>query len=225
MTRAKVVAALAALALVAGAGPAWSHGQADYYPNRWTNLTPQWFFDDDFPDGNKRARVRDGLAQWNGRNLPLQFAEVGEREAGFDPATDCPAPGNAMFWQDIPDGMGALAITWTCAGGGEIVNSSIVFDSSRSWYDGVGDAADGFLNQICSLPPGCENDLWSVASHEWGHMTGFSGPFEDGHFDPNADICQSDPGPQHTMCPFLEIGTERLRTLEVHDIHTFEGSY
>ena len=228
--RRKVLVSLAAAAVLLTLLPssASAHAQADYYPTRWLNGgTRTWFFDDGFPTGNKRARVRDAVAAWNNLNQTLTFTEGASADSGFDYVNSCPptAGVNAIHWRNIPDGQGALGITYTCSIGTEIYSTNMEFDSSRSWYDGTGDAPDGFANQICSLPPGCEWDIWSVAAHEWGHMTGFNGPFADGHFDPASDLCQSSPGPEHTMCPTIEIGTERLRTLELHDRHTFENSY
>jgi hypothetical protein len=75
------------------------------------------------------------------------------------------------------------------------------------WYTGTGDAPD------------CCFDVWSVATHEWGHMTAFFG-----HFDEGGSICPDDSS-RHTMCPTIKAATERQRTLELHDYHTFEAAY
>lgn len=98
----------------------------------------------------------------------------------------------------------------------------MVFDRDEDWYTGTGDANDGFLNLCIG---GCQSDLWSVATHEVGHMTGFvGGPNGDGHFDQN-DPEGTCTGEVHTMCPSYEGGSEHFRTLEVHDRHTFTAAY
>lgn len=224
-----VLAAMAVAMLVAGfAVRADAHSAADYYPRRWQRqLNQDWAFTASFPTGAKRDRVRNGIAQWNNLGEPQQWREVSQR-TDYNPDVCPPTYGmNSIHWRNIPDdSVGALAYVQRCtfSGSTEIYSANMVFDSSRSWYDGTGDAPDGFANQICSLPPGCENDFWSVASHEWGHMTGFSGPFHNGHFNNSETICAGNDG-QHTMCPAIEIGTERMRTLEDHDRHTFQNSY
>ena len=75
------------------------------------------------------------------------------------------------------------------------------------WYSGTGDA------------PANDVDTWSVASHESGHATGFYG-----HLEYPSSICQNDSS-MRTMCPVYHDGTERQRTLEDHDYHTFENAY
>ena len=208
--------------------PALGHDGATYFPARWqVDLRPDWSFTSTFPGGDWRARVRDGVTQWNLAGQPLVWEQIGQR-ADFNPDV-CPgtAATNAVHWRNIPDNTGALAYTTMCRYANNpqrMWSANIVFDSSRNWYTGTGDAPDGLFNNICALPPDCQWDAWSVASHEWGHASGFNGPFDSGHFNRNESICESNSS-QHTMCPSLSIGTERMRTLEVHDRHTFDNAY
>jgi hypothetical protein len=223
-----VLATALALVVPFAAQPAAAHTVADYFPRRWkVDLRPDWSFTAGFPGGDWRSRVRDGVNQWNNRNQPLVWEERAQR-ADFNPDV-CPATAgtNAIHWRDIPDDEAALAYTSSCTYGSDpsrVWSANIVFDSSRNWYTGTGDASDGFLNNACFLPPDCKWDAWSVASHEWGHASGFSGPFDEGHFSEGDAICP-DSDARETMCPGIYIGTERQRTIEAHEIHTFEGAY
>ncbi len=45
-----------------------------------------------------------------------------------------------------------------------------------------------------------------------------------GHFCEGAEIC-ADNSDQHTMCPYYRPGSERWRTLEEHDKHTYQAAY
>jgi hypothetical protein len=69
-----------------------------------------------------------------------------------------------------------------------------------------------------------EEDFEGVAAHEAGHTTGFWGMYADCHFDPNGDYCPFTSA-RHTMCPSQEDGSASFRSLEEHDIHTFQNAY
>lgn len=224
IVRRTLIIGAASLLLCATTVQAFAHDANGYYPSKWQgDLTQDWFFTEGFPGGAKRDRVRDGVSQWNNLNQPMTFTEAAQRP-DFDPMV-CPDAGtNGIHWRDLPDANRQLAVTFRCTIGAQLTSTNMIVDSTRNWYDGVGDAPDGFLGRICSLPPDCQWDFWSVSSHEWGHMTGFFGPFRMGHFNPGENICNSNSS-QHTMCPDTRIGTERLRTLEPHDRHTFETAY
>lgn len=63
----------------------------------------------------------------------------------------------------------------------------------------------------------------STAAHEWGHWTGWFGP-DGAHYAEDGDECPSNSS-RHTMCPRLPDGTTYMRSLESHDIHTFNDAY
>lgn len=219
------VLALVLLILTLGTSPASAHTGSTYYPKRWvTKVAQDWFFTATFPTGDWRARVRNGASQWNGVNQPMKFTEVAQR-SNFDPYKCPPTYGtNGIHWRNYDGRDGALAITGMCSTATELYSTNLTFDSSEDWYTGTGDAPDGFqVGTACVVGP-CKVDAWSVASHEWGHMTGFDGPYDVGHFSRSEAICADDGG-QHTMCPSIKKGTERQRTLETHDRHTFDAAY
>lgn len=197
-----------------------AHDAATYYPKRWvTSQTQNWSFTGTFPGGDWRTRVRDGLAQWNSLNQPMRFTEVSQR-SDFDPYV-CPSTygTNGVHWRKYD---GSIAFVNQCSNSREMVSTNLVFNSSEDWYTGTGDAPGGFLG-FCSIGT-CQTDAWSVSSHEWGHMTSFGGSIDGGHFSRSESIC-ADNGGQHTMCPLVRDGTERMRTLETHDRETFDGAY
>jgi hypothetical protein len=105
-----------------------------------------------------------------------------------------------------------LAATQVCRSGNcpgpgcQITRGMIHFDTSKPWYTGVGDA------------PATKYDLWSVSTHEFGHVTGFGMNEAPDHF--TGTIC-----PEQTMCGAASFGSENQRTLDTHDIHTFQGAY
>ncbi|HEX7169063.1 MAG TPA: hypothetical protein VF230_18945, partial [Acidimicrobiales bacterium] len=67
-------------------------------------------------------------------------------------------------------------------------------------------------------------DVWAVASHEFGHVTGWGGE----HYTPAPDagvLCDEGSQQKHTMCPGIATSNQRMRTLEAHDIGTFNNAY
>lgn len=227
MTRTrKWLLVLTAVAVASMAVPqALAHTTTTYYPAYWqVDLRPDLRFTTSWPTGAHRDRVNDAVAQWNGRGQPMAF-DRGTDRSNVN-INVCPTANEIpMTWTDIPDSEGALAYFMGCSytsNPSRLASGNVVFDSSRKWYTGTGDAGDGFLNLFSSL--GGEYDLWSVLTHELGHATGFAGPFEEGHFDSNESICD-DNDAQHTMCPGLKAGTERKRSTEPHEEHTFDARY
>lgn len=155
-----------------------------------------------------RDRTNDGINQWNSQNQAMTFTRVADY-SDFDPTVCPPSYQKNGIHRRSRDGRGnVLAVTYTCvfAGTNELYSFQVVYDQDEFWYISNGDASDDTM------------DLWSVASHELGHATGF------GHFGSNESICGNDSG-QNTMCPTYYIGTERMRTLATHDIHTFSAAY
>lgn len=214
-------------AIAIWAPPSNAHSAADYYPSYWQRDTSvNWRFEAGFPTDAYRSRVKDGIAQWNNLNQTMSFVQQAEANYSFSPLASCPSnyQQNAMWWQLIDGKGGIYASTNRCFyndGSNELYSANVVFDKEENWYTGTGDADDGFF--FCIILD-CEIDVWSIASHELGHAAGFAGPYDNGHFDSNAPICE-DNEDQHTMCPFYVRGSERVRTLEEHDWHTFSNRY
>jgi hypothetical protein len=69
-------------------------------------------------------------------------------------------------------------------------------------------------------------DLWSVASHEFGHAAGWTGRHYGKDEDPErSSICNSGNVNRQTMCSIIYTGSESVRTLGRHDRHTFRRVY
>ena len=80
-------------------------------------------------------------------------------------------------------------------------------------------------------PPDNTWDLESAMAHEFGHATGRSegGPGDDGHFGDGWDVCpdkyESNEAYRHTMCPTVQDGRKVMRSLEWHEISSFNQAY
>lgn len=196
------------------APPARAHSSATFYTDKWaSSIDVNYGFSTNFPMGNHRARVTTGKNAWNnaaGSTEPDFF--------GFNPdgnyffGDPCRSPdGNGVLWFNRP-AMTLAEVKLCASASGRIQRFSLAFDPGagdygRSWYTGTGDA------------PSDTYDLWSVAAHEFGHVTGFWG-----HFGEGGTLCAND-NSRHTMCPNIPPGTERQRTLQEHDTHTFDNAY
>jgi hypothetical protein len=190
-----------------------AHTASTYYPNRWQTTSQVWNFTQGFPTGAFRTRVRDGVAQWNNIGANFRFNEGGQ-VANYS-STTCPTSGrNGVHYRTIDGSGGTLAETLMCFGAGAMSSANIAFDSQESWYTAT------------LVPTGSQRDAWSVATHEWGHATGFYGPYANGHFNPAESICTA--GSPQTMCPTYVPPTAtdpKMRTVSGHDTHTFSAAY
>lgn len=86
----------------------------------------------------------------------------------------------------------------------------MIFDNDPPlpWYFGDNEVPDGRV------------DLEAVATHEFGHATGFFDHFNDG-----SDECPNGPA-MHTMCRSYRLDAQAAwRSLEGHDIHTLLNTY
>lgn len=200
-----------------------AHAVADYYPHKW-NATPLAPAVVRYEFGNlpslgtnaatdEFASIEWGHQQWNARGQSLTFVTDGQENlVNWRPGCGQTFMDNWIYQRTI-DGVGnILAETIFCylnaTGSGH--SFSITFDGSESWYILDGDA------------PPTQIDLRSVATHEFGHAAG-----QTAHWDDNGDpmnLCL-DSSAEETMCRFYYPGTERQRTLELHDGHTFDAAY
>lgn len=219
-----LVSYLATVALSFGAA-ATAHTPSTYFTQKWgfNEYRQTWAFTAGFPVDSWRDRVRDGVRQWNVIGEPVQFNEVAQ-VGNFTPpgpaGGKCPPVGsNTIHWRSH-DGLGGVyAYVMPCVyvyngqASSTLANVTMVFDLGESWYIGTGDA------------PGNQTDLWSIATHEWGHAIGYTGG-DRGHFSGLSLEClQPQPIYNQTMCPSYPSGQEYFRSLEVHDRHTFQGAY
>ena len=210
-----ITAGLLGLLLVIGVmSPGSAHDNSVYYPSFWqSNLSVHWKFEEVFPSTALRDRVKDGAQEWTSLSPVMNFVKDSGDYANFA-FTSCPNTyqKNGVHWENIDGANGTWGSTRRCLIGiNEIFTTQIRFDSSESWYTGTSTSV-----------PSTQYDAWGAAAHEFGHATGFSGPYANGHFDPNAAICS---GVIHTMCPTMGKGTWTRRTLEEHDVHTFTNQY
>lgn len=91
-----------------------------------------------------------------------------------------------------------------------ITRFTITFDSTGTdWYSGSGS------------PPSTQMDLYSVAVHEFGHATGWTGHWNQQGWP---QFCQ-DADTYQTMCSGNAPGRIRWRTLGEHDIDTWHAAY
>lgn len=226
MTRrpARGVAAVVAAGLVAlvvfAPGPAGAHGTAEFFPRRWVrDKVVEFKFTPSVPLATgAREAVRSGARQWSNLGQPMRFVDAGAYSADYDVRSCGTYQRNGIHFRSIDGpslqqpGVNVVAETRTCAfsGTGELYSFQMVFDNAEPWYVGTGDAAP---NQV---------DLWSVATHEFGHAAGFAKHLDqDG--DPNG-LCTNTPAEQ-TMCALTYPGSEAQRSLADHDKHTFSAAY
>lgn len=203
---------------------ALAHDIGTYYPILWkTDRSQEYQFTTSFPALTFRDRVTDGFIAWNQLGEPVTFSR-GANTSDFDPAVCPPTYGkNGIHWRAIdgpfdpstspPSGVVSAQVQ-TCyftQQGTELYSANMSFDSAEAWYTGTGATPDGQI------------DMWSVASHEAGHMTGWSGHYDDFQVDPA--MCDYGSDFHQTMCKAHVIGTVRGRTLEAHDTHTFGDAY
>jgi hypothetical protein len=241
-TALKLLAALASFAILAllacGTRGAEAH-TASFYP--WWYAVGiddvPVYFDSGFPGGRYRNRVVDGARQWTnvGRRMYFKVHRSPSIKSDADKPGDtaeagyCPTPERdgrrvgMIHWSAIdgPGGtFGQTGMCWKGEPGTKSVKSfRIYLDRSEPWYSGTGDS------QVRYHRSGrVENrlDLWSVATHELGHATGWYG-----HWDGRAAFCSlaSEPGTFRTMCPGYLPGYERQRTLSGADKHVFRSQY
>ena len=215
-----------------------AHPANEWYGAKWKSGTldgvamdkdVDWRFVDNFPIGdNSRARTRDGASQWSSRGTSLTF-NFQWNEPDYD-ALDWGVCSDhyqrdKVGWGDFGDAgyslSEPLAVVSTCVFSSDrtvLWSFKMKVNNDAPWYTGTGDV------------PNNRSDMWSVMSHEFGHAGGrIKGGDGSGHFEEWWDVCP-DPGSgngwdRHTMCPSVFEGTNMMRSLEQHDVDTFQGAY
>lgn len=201
------------------ATPSSAHDADTYYPEHWNfNEDVNYYYDPPVPD-SFRPQINEGFNKWSDRagGEAPNFNPQGVRQME-GPYTKCGGP-NGVFYRNVnSDGYGnSIGLTGLCVQYDRVEGFSMVFDTEpdygpgTAWYAGDGTVPDNRW------------DIQSIATHEAGHSTGFSGGWT-GHF-PEGSTCE---GPdRQTMCPGSTeaAGTKYIRTLEAHDVHTIEAAY
>lgn len=225
MKRFRFPAFMALVLVLAGvlvpSAPAAAHPYSLYFTQgMWTDdATISYGLNQGFPGGDFANRMYDGKNHWNN-------ADTGQEPQTYWTLTDYIPYGSfsnpcglatggnnrgVLFWIDLDNlGSGVAGATLACKSGSTWIKASMAIDSDQPWYPGT----DGV--------PGTHLDLWSVATHEFGHWNGFWVHWAEGM----AGICPPAwDSNRHTMCPSISPGTYVQRHTKTHDIHTFQGAY
>ena len=219
MRKARLALALTCLAvLFLSERASASHpGNGTTYPVGWQERAINLYFSGPYWSsiGNIRARAENGASQWNGRASTGGFTfYAGTATLGSNTCNGLNV--NGVFWEGLDGGTGGvLGEIRTCRYPGQyyrIESVNLVFDGAQSnWYTGT------------LTPATSEHDLWSTASHEFGHATGFF--LTSGNHWNNIDstLCTSSLT-LHTMCSGV-IGSTSRRDLATHDLYAFQDRY
>jgi len=203
----------------AGAGsPASGHSTDTYLNLLWSAAdlpNVGWKFHTNVPTGAVRNRIIESNDPWDATTANINLVKQSGNGRAF--SNDCNDYGqeeNVVYWRNISN----YGVTAQCyfAESLRMHHFTLSLDSGVKWQTGTNDP-----NQF-------EIDLLSIAIHEFGHGGGWS------HFF-LGDTC-STTGPYsdwNTMCatidvldpPGSELGKKFRRTLENHDIHTYENAY
>jgi len=188
--------------------PASSHAGSTYYTKTWGSDINLAFGYQSGSLGSTTARATYNRADsvWNNvTGVTVDFYNSGSvNPMVYDTGSVCDVPASRVWIVSNDISGGGLARAATC--GSNPTRGIVVIDSSsRTWEYGS------------DFPTSTEWDLQGVVTHEYGHVTGFSGHF------PSADCPNT---ALQTMCPTLpSAGVYQWRTLGSHDIHTMQNAY
>ena len=234
------VIGLGANVLVAGVSQA--HDPNEYFDFKWKTGTIEgvdmdkssdWRFVDNFPHNGARDDVRAAAYQWSKQNSTMKFNyESGQPD--YDSLqwnANCPYPRTQAGYQKSKVGWGDIGADGYPQDGEALgVTTYCVFANHPNtlyWFKIKmnTDAPWAWGSETLTF---AKYDLQSAIAHEFGHATGRAkGGVGSGHFGESWDVCPDYPnnGNRHTMCPAVESGTTVMRSLEQHDIDTFNQGY
>jgi hypothetical protein len=208
-----LAASIAAVALLAPEASA--HSGSSLFHGTWSasSRSAVPIYAESSLTGVALSRVLAGAKTWDNLGESLDFVSKGTKNLSRNPC-DRAVRGQNLVRMGPLDGRGKdLAMTTVCRSGSTIVRFVTVFDSAEPWYTGTS----------TSVPRG-RPDLWSVATHEFGHGAGWANHFDDPGIGLGTGICGNILG-QHTMCATHYSGTARQRSLGPHDVDTFRHLY
>jgi hypothetical protein len=211
MMAAATAAALGASLTTPGAAQA--HPSADYYTYLvWpATAVENYQIAGGVPQIDRvRATIRAGAGQWNLLFPGSTFEEIGYSSQAPYVFPQCdPVSRSFVFQRDIsdPDILGEAFICGTLSANLRADAFWVTFDN-RSWH-----------SNVLSDPPPDAFDRYSVATHEMGHAMG--------HWEhwPSASPRCEEVSNKLSMCPTVAPGSTMMRSIDDHDIHTFENTY
>ncbi len=179
---------------------------ATYYSKTWTtdiNLA-FGYQTGSLSTATARSSYNAADAVWNSvTDISVDFYNSGSvNSMVVDSGNVCDVPASRVWIVSNDLSSGTLARSSTC--GSPPNRGIVVVDSPRTWEYGS------------AVPTSSEWDLRGTMTHEYGHITGFSGHF------PSADCAAN---ALQTMCPTYSVGNYQWRTLGSHDIHTIQAAY
>lgn len=201
---------------------ATAHDGVTYFPSKWKrDSSVEWTFVDTFPSGSgQRNRIKDADGPWNAQGQTMYFVKSSGDVPNYPANRNCDNLGyqqNAFHWDynGIDGQFGFAMLTYVCrftSDTSEMKAFNTRIDSDEVWHF-----------DSSTPPPSYATDLQAHATHELGHAAGFAGPYSSGHFWKDGKPCTDKP--KQTMCPEISYGKAYWRSLESHDIHTFDYRY
>lgn len=226
MSLVRLLALLTALAVVGPVSLAQAHDADSYYDLRWDllpvaslegDIVLDWAFSPTFEDAARPDAI-SAAQVWNDTATRMTFRHVGD--VPNDPGIGA-CPTSSILGDDVNvarrgeidgpgfEGGGILALAALCPipGTATAYHFTITYDESEPWHFGAPPIpADRF-------------DLLGILAHEFGHATGWGRHFAE---DTGTECINEQ---RHTMCSTVSPGTADPRTLEPHDIDTWQDAY
>lgn len=219
--------------------PAAAHDPTLFYESHWGSgdlPSITYKFNQNYPSvpAGYRNRVLNADSEWDTVQGAVFFFQWQSGDSTLAFQSGCTtyedlAYNGIVWYRDPGNFYGFVSL---CVTGTTIDFFEFQVDNDQSWYTGTGS------------PSGTQVDLQHIVTHELGHATGgWTDASQNGHFN-NDNMCPFDPPPPEwlplvqqwqTMCDTqdaldpdggsTEYGNTFRRSLETHDIHTFDDAY
>ncbi len=205
---------------LSGHAPVTAHPASSRYDPHWNVNVLDWRFGDlQFLNTSAfKTGIRVGIAQWDNAypSAPFDWDEdPQDTSIKFTKGTICEIdhPDDVWIVARTWDGPGNVYASTQKCGGTHFTHMVVAYDTQESsWYTG-------------SLSPGSgQVDLRSIATHEAGHLTGSAGHWDEASGgDPFDSVYCNGVLQRHTMCRAIGLGQTHWRSLEEHDVHTWQN--